>query len=76
MPIQQKEENIWLETDFLGLGGMWLGIAPMQDRMDKVAVILDLPDNVTAVSIFVLGYPAEHREQEDRFEASRIHFVD
>ena len=76
MPVQQKEENIWLETDFLGLGGVWLGIAPMQDRMDKVAEILDLPDNVTAVSIFVLGYPAEHREQEDRFEASRFHFVD
>ena len=44
--------------------------------MDKVAEILDLPDNVTAFSIFVLGYPAEHHNQEDRFDASRIHFVE
>ena len=70
------QENIWLETDSLGLGGVWLGIAPQQERMDKVAEILDLPDNVTAFSIFVLGYPAEHHNQEDRFDASRIHFVE
>ena len=69
-------ENLWLSCGEQGLGGVWLGIAPMQDRMDKVAEILDLPDNVTAFSIFVLGYPAEHHNQEDRFDASRIHFVE
>ena len=60
----------------MGLGGVWLGIAPMQDRMEKVAEILNLPDNVTAFSIFVLGYPAEHRTQEDRFDGTRIHYVE
>ena len=70
------QENIWLETDSLGLGGVWLGIAPQQERMDKVAEILGLPDNVTAFSIFALGYPAEQRSQEDRFDPSRIHFVE
>ena len=69
------QENIWLETDSLGLGGVWLGIAPDRERMDKVAGILDLPDNVEAFSIFVLGYPAEERKQQDRFDESRIHFV-
>ena len=43
--------------------------------MDKVAGILDLPDNVEAFSIFVLGYPGEERKQQDRFDESRIHFV-
>ena len=70
------QENIWLETDSLGLGGVWLGIAPERDRMDKVAEILDLPDNVEAFSIFVLGYPAEERKQQDRYDESRIHFVE
>lgn len=70
------QENIWLETDSLGLGGVWLGVAPQQERMDKVAEILDLPDNVEAFSIFALGYPAEQRAQEDRFDEARIHFVE
>ncbi|MDY4031995.1 MAG: hypothetical protein SOY64_02860 [Pyramidobacter sp.] len=26
-------ENLWLETDPQGLGGVWLGIAPWEDRM-------------------------------------------
>ena len=55
---------------------MWLGIAPQQDRMNKVAEILDLPDNVEAFSIFVLGYPAEKKTQQDRYDESRIRFVE
>lgn len=70
------QENMWLETDALGLGGVWLGIAPVQERMDIVAEILDLPDNVEAFSIFALGYPAEQKSQQDRFDESRIHFVE
>ena len=69
------QENMWLETDALGLGGVWLGIAPIRERMDAVAKILDLPDNVEAFSIFALGYPAEQKTQENRFDESRIHFV-
>ena len=69
------QENIWLETDSLGLGGVWLGIAPERDRMDKVAEILCLPDNVEVFSIFVLGYPGEERKQQDRYDGRRIHFV-
>lgn len=70
------QENIWLETDALGLGGVWIGIAPMQDRMDEVHDMLELPENVEVFSLFALGYPAEKREQQNRFDESRIHFVE
>lgn len=71
-----SQENIWLETDALGLGGVWIGIAPMQDRMDEVHDMLELPENVEVFSLFSLGYPAEKREQQNRFDESRIHFVE
>lgn len=62
---------------FSGTGrGVWLGICPQRERMDAVAKILDLPNNVEAFSLFALGYPAEQRSQEDRFEENRIHFVE
>ena len=70
------QENIWLETDALGLGGVWIGIAPMQDRMDEVHDMLELAENVEVFSLFALGYPAEKREQQNRFDESRIHFVE
>lgn len=29
-------ENMWLATDEVGLGGVWMGIAPLEDRMEEV----------------------------------------
>ena len=70
------QENIWLETDTLGLGGVWFGIAPVEEHMEKVHRLLDLPENVKVFSMFALGYPAETRPQQNRFEPERIHFIE
>lgn len=69
-------ENLWLETDAQGLGGVWLGIAPVEERMKAVEQILDLPDTVRAFAVFPFGYPAEERTQQDRTDMSRIHYVE
>ena len=69
-------ENLWLETDAQGLGGVWLGIAPLEDRMKAVEKILDIPNTMRAFAIFPYGYPAEERKQQDRFDESRIHYVE
>ena len=34
------QQNIWLETDEIGLGGVWIGIAPIEERMELVHKIL------------------------------------
>ena len=69
-------ENLWLETDAQRLGGVWLGIAPQEERMKAVEDALGLPDTVRAFAIFPYGYPAEERRQQDRFDPSRIHYVE
>ena len=69
------QENMWLEADALGLGGVWLGIAPRKERMKKVEEILEIPESLSAFSVFVFGYPAEERPQQDRFDRSRIHYI-
>ena len=69
-------ENLWLETDAQGLGGVWLGIAPIEERMQAVERILDIPETLRAFAIFPYGYPAEERAQQDRFEPERIHYVE
>jgi len=68
-------ENLWLEAESQGLGGVWLGVAPIQDRMEAVTNVLSLPDTVTPFAIFPFGYPAEERPQQDRYEENRVHFV-
>lgn len=68
-------ENLWLEADAQGLGGVWLGIAPLEKRMKAVEEVLDIPDHLRAFAIFPLGYPAEEKKQQDRFDESRIHYI-
>ncbi len=68
-------ENLWLETCSQGLGGVWLGIAPIEERMQAVEAILELPETLRAFAVFPYGYPAEQRKQQDRFDRSRIHYV-
>ncbi|MBR3228236.1 MAG: nitroreductase family protein [Erysipelotrichaceae bacterium] len=67
-------ENIWLRTDELGLGGVWLGIAPREERMRYVEEVIGMPESLRAFAIFPLGYPFEERRQEDRYEEDRIHY--
>ena len=69
-------ENLWLEADAQGLGGVWIGIAPWEERMKPVEEILNIPDTMRAFAIFPYGYPAEERKQQDRFDEKRIHYVE
>ena len=69
-------ENLWLETDAQGLGGVWLGIAPQEERMKAVEAIVGIPDEMRAFALFPYGYPAEERQQQNRFDESRIHYVE
>lgn len=68
-------ENLWLETDNQGLGGVWLGVAPLEDRMKEVETILGIPDTLRAFAVFPYGYPAESHPQENRFDPARIHHI-
>ena len=69
------QQNIWLEATYLGLGGVWLGIAPYEENMKKVEEILAMPAHLKAFSLFALGYPNERKLRSDRFEAERVHYV-
>ncbi len=67
-------ENLLLEADTLGLGAVWMGISPDEGRMEAVRKVLDIPTNLNAFALVPCGYPAEEREQENRYEESRIHY--
>ncbi|MDD2967879.1 MAG: nitroreductase family protein [Desulfovibrionaceae bacterium] len=68
-------ENLWLAAQSLGLGGVWLGVAPEEDRMVMVEKILSFEPGQRAFAIFPMGYPAEEKDQQDRFKVERIHYV-
>ena len=68
-------ENILLEIEALGLGGVMLGIAPFEERMEKVAKALDLPEHLSVFTVIPFGYPAKKNPQQNRYDESRVHYV-
>lgn len=68
-------ENALLEITSQGLGGVWLAVAPIQDRVDNVAKVIETPENLVPFALVPFGYPTENRDQQDRYDESRIHFV-
>ncbi|MBB6215924.1 nitroreductase [Anaerosolibacter carboniphilus] len=67
-------ENILVAVEEKGLGAVWLGVYPMEDRVDAIKEILNLPSSVIPLSILPVGYPDEQRKPADRFDKTRIHF--
>ena len=68
-------ENILLEAVDQGLGAVWLGIAPVKERMEAVSRILNLPAHLKAFAIIPCGYAAKETGQQDRYDPARVYFV-
>ncbi|MFW6284871.1 MAG: nitroreductase family protein [Bacillota bacterium] len=71
-------QNLLLEATHQGLGGVWIGVYPLEDRMAKVRSIADVPDHLTPFSMVAIGYPAEGEDTavKERYDASRVHTRD
>ena len=67
--------NILVEAVNLGLGGVWLGVAPYEEAQRKVEEICGIPDNLRAFCIMPIGYPAKLREWKSRYDEARVHYV-
>ena len=66
-------ENILVEATLLGLGAVWLGIYPVEGRIQRVRSILAAPPDVVPFSIVAIGHPAERKEAVSRFDSRRVH---
>ena len=67
-------QNMLLCAHALGLGAVWTGTYPNEERMDGYTELLGLPEYVLPHSLVVVGYPAEIPPPENRFNPERIHF--
>ncbi|MBQ7028452.1 MAG: nitroreductase family protein [Ruminococcus sp.] len=75
LDLSAATENMLLEITSLGLGGVWLCAAPLEDRMSKTEDVLEIPENLRAFALIAVGYPSESRKQQNRFDQTRIHYI-
>jgi nitroreductase len=67
-------ENMLLAANALGLGGVWLGLYPNEDRIEGIRELFGLPDNIVPISMISVGYPAEDKKPHSSFRADRVHY--
>lgn len=67
-------QNILLAATDLGIGSVWLGVYPNKERMDAISQLLQLPEYVFPLNVIALGYPAEQKEEIDRFDPQKVHY--
>ena len=66
-------QNILLAVRAKGLGAVWLGIYPREERIMGMKQLTNSPENIIPFSLISIGYPAEEQVKINRYNKSRIH---
>ncbi len=66
-------ENLLLAATALGLGAVWLGVYPREDRVAAIRQVLGLPETITPLNLVSIGHPAEEKEPRTQYDETRVH---
>ena len=66
-------QNLLLAAHARGLGAVWTGLYPEQDRIEGFRALLGLPEHVVPLVLVPMGYPVYQGGRQDRFEPAKIH---
>lgn len=66
-------ENILLQATHEGLGAVWLGFHPIENRTLKLKEYLNIPDYCIPFSVICVGWPADDGEVKIRYDESKVH---
>jgi nitroreductase/flavin reductase (DIM6/NTAB) family NADH-FMN oxidoreductase RutF len=67
-------ENILIAAHALGLGAVWTGTYPSQDRCAKIEKLMKMPQNIVPLNTIVIGYPAESPQPKDKWKTENISY--
>ena len=69
-------QNILLSAKNNGLGSVWCGVYPREAKVKFVSELLELSENMIPLSLIAIGYPDEQKITNDRFDKSKITYID
>jgi nitroreductase len=66
-------ENLLLAAVGLGLGAVWLGVYPSDERVATVRRALGIPEAIIPLNLISIGVPAEEKEPRTQYDEARVH---
>lgn len=67
-------QNLLLALHANGLGAVWTGVYPREERMKGFQKMFELPDDIIPFAFVVIGRPENQPEKADRFKKEKIHY--
>lgn len=67
-------ENLLLAAHAMGLGAVWTGAYPSEERCISISKVLSLSDNLIPLNMIVVGYPAEQPQPKQKFKEENISY--
>jgi nitroreductase len=71
--VSAATQNILLAAHAMGLGAVWTGIHPMEDRVRGFRQLVNAPESVVPMALVVVGHPRNRPEPVDRYNKDRVH---
>ncbi|ACS81808.1 nitroreductase family protein [Maridesulfovibrio salexigens] len=66
-------QNLLLATHAKGLGAVWTGIHPIEERVEGFKKLFNLPEQVIPLGFMVIGHPKQEPKRKDRYKEERVH---
>jgi len=66
-------ENLLLAVTALGLGAVWLGVYPREERVNAIREVLSIPENIIPLNLVPIGHPAEQKESRTQHDELKVH---
>ena len=66
-------QNLLLAAHAKGLGAVWVGVHPREDRIAPLRQLIEMPEAIIPFALIPLGHPAEKADAEDRYRPELIH---
>jgi nitroreductase len=67
-------ENILLAAEAIGLGAVWTGVYPNDDRVHAVRTAMSIPEDTIPLNVIPIGYPVGIEQPKNKYNAQKIHW--
>lgn len=67
-------ENLLLQAESMGLGAVWTGVYPYDERIEAVKQALHLPDHLIPLNVIPIGYPKGDPQPKDKYDPAKVEY--
>ena len=67
-------ENLLLQAEAMGLGAVWTGVYPYDERIEAVKQALHLPDHLIPLNVIPIGCPKGDPQPKDKYDPAKVEY--